>query len=172
MRAFEIHTYQNGRWKIDSVFDDKELALFEAKRMEDSARFSGVRVVEEAFDENNNKTSARTIYRGSKADQSNQKDLKANTQARQEVEIERRRATPYPAAQGQEERVQSLSIDLDFSSAGGSRPWRALRAGASPRHALSVAAVGAPFLFRHPGELLIPTCNDIDLFHGRGRSTR
>ncbi len=100
MRAFEIHTYQNGRWKIDSVFDDKELALFEARRMEDSARFSGVRVVEEAFDQNNNKTSARTIYRGSKADQSNKKELKANTQARQEAEIERRRKSARDAERG------------------------------------------------------------------------
>ena len=67
MRAYEIHTFQNGRWKIDSIFDDKELAMFEAHRMDGSGRFSGVRVVEEAFDARNNKTSARTIFRGSKA---------------------------------------------------------------------------------------------------------
>lgn len=93
MRAYEIHTFQNGRWKIDSVFDDKELALFEAQRMEGSGRFSGVRVVEEAFDENNQKTSARTIFRGSKATKANQNERRAGapTQSRQEAEIERRR---------------------------------------------------------------------------------
>ncbi len=93
MRAYEIHTFRNGRWKIDSVFDDKELALFEAHRMDGSGRFSGVRVVEEAFDENDNKTSARTIFRGSKATQANQKGANATSrsQSRQDAEIERRR---------------------------------------------------------------------------------
>lgn len=91
MRAYEIHTFQNGRWKIDSVFDDKELALFEAQRMEGSGRFSGVRVVEEAFDENDQKTSARTIFRGSKATQANQNDHRTAVRSRQEAEIERRR---------------------------------------------------------------------------------
>ncbi len=91
MRAYEIHTFRNGRWKIDSVFDDKELALFEAHRMDGSGRFSGVRVVEEAFDENDNKTSARTIFRGSKATQANQKDANTKSRSRQDAEIERRR---------------------------------------------------------------------------------
>jgi hypothetical protein len=91
MKAFEIHTFQSGRWKIDSIFDDKELALFEAKRMDGSGRFSGVRVVEEAFDESTNKTSARTIYRGTKATQSNKEDLQAKLAARQEAALLRRR---------------------------------------------------------------------------------
>ena len=89
MKAFEIHTFRDGRWKIDSIFDDRELALYEAQRMDGSGRYSGVRVVEEAFDENDKKTSARTIFRGTKAAQSNEKDLKAKSRARQEVEIER-----------------------------------------------------------------------------------
>ncbi len=97
MRAYEIHTFTNGRWKIDSVFDDKELALFEAQRMDGSTRYSGVRVVEEAFDENDNKTSARTIYRGTKASQANDKDLTAKTRARGDAEIDRRRKSARDA---------------------------------------------------------------------------
>lgn len=64
MRAFEIHTFHNGRWKIDSVFDDRDLALFEASRMESSKRHAGVRVIEENFDEESRKCTTRTIYRG------------------------------------------------------------------------------------------------------------
>ena len=64
MRAFEIHTYQGGKWKIDSVFDDRDLAVFEAQRMEGSKRYLGVRVVEETFDEETQQTAVRTIYRG------------------------------------------------------------------------------------------------------------
>lgn len=67
MRAFEIQTYREGRWKIDAVFDDRELALFEAKRMDDGNRFSGVRVIEETYEEASDKTTSRTIFRGGRA---------------------------------------------------------------------------------------------------------
>ena len=87
MRAYEIHTFQSGRWKIDSVFDDKELALFEANRMDESGRYSGMRVVEEAFREKNRKSRARTIFRGTKVTKANENDLNAP----QDAETERRR---------------------------------------------------------------------------------
>lgn len=67
MRAFEIHTYQDGKWKIDSVFDDRELALFEARRVDEGSRYSGVRVIEENYDEASDLTTTRTIFRGGTA---------------------------------------------------------------------------------------------------------
>ncbi len=93
MRAYEIHTFQSGRWKIDSVFDDKELALFEAQRMDGSGRYSGVRVVEEAFTDRDRKMRSRTIFRGTKVTKANENDL----QARQDAEIERRRKSARDA---------------------------------------------------------------------------
>ncbi len=71
MVAYEIHAFREGRWKIDSVFDDRELALFEAKRMNRGGRVSGVRVIEEVYDEITKKSSIRTIFRGSKVSPSN-----------------------------------------------------------------------------------------------------
>lgn len=68
MKAFEIHTFQDGRWKIDSVFDDRELALFEARRVDEGTRYSGVRVIEENYDEASDLTTTRTIFRGGNAD--------------------------------------------------------------------------------------------------------
>ena len=68
MRAFEIQTYLDGKWKIDSVFDDRELALFEAKRVDAGSRYSGVRVIEENYDESSNLTTTRTIFRGGNVD--------------------------------------------------------------------------------------------------------
>lgn len=68
MKAFEIHTYQDGKWKIDSVFDDRELALFEAKRVDEGSRYSGVRVVEENYDEATALTTTKTIFRGGNLD--------------------------------------------------------------------------------------------------------
>lgn len=68
MKAYEIQTYHKGRWKIDAVFDDRSLAMFEAKRMDEGNRFSGVRVVEECFNEASQTTLSRTIFRGGRAE--------------------------------------------------------------------------------------------------------
>ena len=71
MVVFEIHTFREGVWKIDSVFDDKELAVVEAQRMERAGRYSAIRVVEESFDEKTEKGNTRTVYRSTKVDRVN-----------------------------------------------------------------------------------------------------
>jgi hypothetical protein len=91
MRAFEIHTYQRGRWIIDSVFDDKDLALFEARRMDDTGRFPGIRVVEEIFDDVASRTQSRTLYRGSKVAQANEDALERAKEQRQAAVQARRK---------------------------------------------------------------------------------
>ncbi|MFM2129483.1 MAG: hypothetical protein RL477_1029 [Pseudomonadota bacterium] len=80
LRVFEIHTYRNGSWKIDSVFDDRDLALMEADRIDRSNRYSAVRVVEETFDDETERGGTRTIFRSTKAERIN-----AANQARQQA---------------------------------------------------------------------------------------
>lgn len=82
MKAFEIHTYQSGKWKIDSVFDDRDLAMFEAQRMDESGRYTGIRVVEEIYVEATQETKTRTIYRGSKVDQAQAEQLRESKKQR------------------------------------------------------------------------------------------
>ena len=64
MRAFEIHTFRDGQWKVDSVFDDRELAVHEARKVDENGRYSSVRVIEENYDEASDLTTTRTIFRG------------------------------------------------------------------------------------------------------------
>ena len=85
MRAYEIHTFAQGKWKIDSVFDDRDLAVFEATRMEESGRHAGVRVIEEEFDETTQKTRIRTIFRGSKLEAGNAAALERAKETRVKV---------------------------------------------------------------------------------------
>lgn len=82
MKAFEIHTYQSGKWKIDSVFDDRDLAMFEAQRMDSSGRYTGIRVVEEIYLESTRETKTRTIYRGSKIAEANAAQLRKSKENR------------------------------------------------------------------------------------------
>jgi cobalamin biosynthesis Mg chelatase CobN len=67
MRAFEIHTFRDGNWKVDSVFDDKELAIHEARKVDEGSRYAGVRVIEENYDEASDLTTTRTVFRGKTA---------------------------------------------------------------------------------------------------------
>ena len=64
MKAYEIQTYRDGKWMIDMVFDDAEFAIHEATRIDATRRYSGVRVMEEIYDDATDKTIARVIYRG------------------------------------------------------------------------------------------------------------
>lgn len=66
MVVYELHTLRDRAWKIDSVFDDRDLAVLEARRIERSKHYSGVRVLEETVDQATNRTVSRTIYRSSK----------------------------------------------------------------------------------------------------------
>ena len=91
MRAFEIHIYQGGRWNIDSIFDDRGLAMHEAQRMDRSGRYVGIRVVEEVFNEDTEETSSRTIFRGTRVDQANTEHLERRKETRNEAMADRRR---------------------------------------------------------------------------------
>lgn len=117
LRAYEIHTFAGGKWKIDSVFDDRDLALFEASRMEESGRHAGVRVIEEEFDESTQKTRVRTIYRGSKLDSNNAAALEKAKETRiavaqQKAEIAQHKARKRVEAVQRKKRRQTNPFRL------------------------------------------------------------
>lgn len=102
MKAFEIHTYQDGKWRIDSVFDDRELALFEARRVDAGSRYSGVRVIEENYDESSDLTTTRTIFRGGTLDR--QERARKNAQEAAERKKVRRSAGSRERSSGKQAR--------------------------------------------------------------------
>ena len=97
LRVFEIHTYRSGTWKIDSVFDDRDLALMVAERVDHSSRFPAVRVVEETFDDESQQGGTRTIYRSNKADKIN-KATRAKKAAASKIPAPPPKAKPKPKA--------------------------------------------------------------------------
>lgn len=99
--AYEIQTYRGGEWKIDSIFDDKELATFDATRMEESGRHPAIRVIEEIYDSDTDLTKIRIVFRGSRA---NERDKAAK--ARQQSRKAKSSARPKPAA-GDRQRTKS-----------------------------------------------------------------
>jgi hypothetical protein len=83
--AYELHSFTAGRWKIQGFFDDRDLAISEAHRMEEARRFPAVRVVEERFDPESGGYKSRTVYRSSAVDQHNDAALKERAETRREV---------------------------------------------------------------------------------------
>lgn len=64
MLSFEIQTFNGGKWKMDSVYDDWETCLLEAKKVDESGRYSGVRAIEENYDKETNQATTRILFRG------------------------------------------------------------------------------------------------------------
>jgi hypothetical protein len=98
--AYELHSFSGGRWKIQGFFDDRDLAVSEAHRMEEARRFPAVRVVEERFDPETGGYKSRTVYRSSAVDQHNEEAIKERAETRREVEASRNARTdsrPKPA---------------------------------------------------------------------------
>lgn len=71
LTSYEIQLYQGGTWKINAIFDDDALAVFEARRMFESGRYGGIRVVAEEFNQDTGATKTRTIFRDSTVDKHN-----------------------------------------------------------------------------------------------------
>lgn len=102
MKAFEIHTFKDGQWKIDSVFDDRELALHEARKVDESGRYSSLRVIEENYDETSDLTTTRTIFRGGSA--------KKNAKKRREAPARKPVGSRYGEGTGEEPIRRSRNV--------------------------------------------------------------
>ena len=68
MDTYELQVYQNGGWQFDSYYDSKNIVLSEAERIDATGRYLGVRVLEEKFDEERQKSSYSTIFSRLKKD--------------------------------------------------------------------------------------------------------
>ena len=62
MSTFELQTFHAGKWAVDSYFDDRDLAMSEAERLDNSPRHSGVRVLQEDFDDGSDRSTVRVIF--------------------------------------------------------------------------------------------------------------
>ncbi len=62
MDLFELHVCKNGSWRRLDAFQDRETAMFEAKRLEQARRFSALKILRETYDDAQNYFSKNLIY--------------------------------------------------------------------------------------------------------------
>jgi hypothetical protein len=107
MPTYEIRKYTGGRWMLDSIFDDKDDAVDEAKSlMERSRGLTAIRVVAVANDETGFKE--WTVYKQSIVDGENEQATQRASQVRREVEAARaqRKADAPPKAKAAAKKPQ------------------------------------------------------------------
>ncbi len=67
--SYELLSFRGGSWVIESVYDTKEVALQEARRLLDGRHQKGVKVIEETYDADTDKSRARVVFSRQKNDE-------------------------------------------------------------------------------------------------------
>ncbi len=65
-KSFEVYSFKQGKWNIDSVYDDKQHALHEARVLLESRHLTGVKVIRETYDVESEKSSSMVIFNETK----------------------------------------------------------------------------------------------------------
>ena len=60
--SYEVLASRGDNWTIESVYDDREVALYEARSLIDNRHLRAVKVVQETYDDETDRTITRTIF--------------------------------------------------------------------------------------------------------------
>ena len=60
--SYEVLSTRGDNWTIESVYDDREMALYEARTLLENRHVKAVKVIQETYDDEADKTIARTIF--------------------------------------------------------------------------------------------------------------
>ncbi len=64
--SFEIYSFKNGNWMLDSVHDDKNMAIHQGRMLIASPHHMAIRVVQETYDEATDNTTSKIVYKEQK----------------------------------------------------------------------------------------------------------
>ena len=71
--TFEIYSFKNGDWMIDSVHDDKQMALHQARMLLESPHHMAIRVLQEVYDDEIDKSMSSVVFKQQKGDEKRKK---------------------------------------------------------------------------------------------------
>ncbi|MBT4220194.1 MAG: hypothetical protein HOL37_01440 [Rhodospirillaceae bacterium] len=67
--SFEIYSFKNGNWMLDSVHDDKNMAIHQGRMLIASPHHMAVRVIEERYDPDSDQSASKIIYKEKKGEE-------------------------------------------------------------------------------------------------------
>ncbi len=88
--SYELLSSRGENWTIETVFDDREVALHEARTLLENRHVKAVKVVQETYDDEAEKSISRTIF--------NEERGAAKGKAKSETKEETKDAPAAPAA--------------------------------------------------------------------------
>lgn len=97
---FEIHALRDGKWKIDSIMDDKDLATEAARALARRNGVEAVRVVREMFNQQKGEFARRTIFHTSRQ----QEMIAAESERKKQAVVDSARDNDAMKRLGQAER--------------------------------------------------------------------
>ena len=71
--TFEIYSFKNGDWMIDSVHDDKQMALHQARMLLESPHHMAIRVLQEVYDDEIDKSMSSVVFKQQQGDEKRKK---------------------------------------------------------------------------------------------------
>ena len=80
--SYEVYAHKGGNWNIDSVYDDKAEAMYEAKQLLESRYSTGVKVIEETFDDETGDSKSKIIFQQVKGNPAPKRPAAAKPKAR------------------------------------------------------------------------------------------
>jgi len=64
--SYEIYSFKNGNWMLDSVHDDRNMAIHQGRMLISSPHHMAIRVVEERYDPDSDQSASKIIYKEQK----------------------------------------------------------------------------------------------------------
>lgn len=65
---FEIYSFKGGKWMLDSVHDDKNMAIHQGRMLIASPHHMAISVIEESYDDVTDNTMSKIIYKEKKGE--------------------------------------------------------------------------------------------------------
>lgn len=66
--SYEIYSFKNGNWMLDSVHDDKGMAVHQGRMLIASPHHMAIRVVQESYDDETDNSTSKIIYKDQKGE--------------------------------------------------------------------------------------------------------
>lgn len=64
--SYEIYSFKNGDWMLDSVHDDKNMAIHQGRMLISSPHHMAIRVIEESYDDVSDQSVSKIVYKEQK----------------------------------------------------------------------------------------------------------
>lgn len=105
---YEVQVFKDQVWRVDSVFDDKELAIEAARRMGEADRETAVRVVEDQTDPQTGRAELRAVFRISKANPAGKMEVETFDQPPLAIKDVEQRVQSYVSEKRRRERGSGM----------------------------------------------------------------